>query len=224
MMLMHQVFYVYADKATTGAQAQLNAFERHGLTGPRGRKLTRKDCFVDLDGSRDERQNLLDLASLSPNSVVVIACAAYIGKPGRDRAKALRILAENGVRVAILDGEPELYDTPMKRAAFLEEADAVARRDNGKARGPKNKGRPPAVRLTLDQWRTCLKLWRQYDEAREAYSSRSVIRSMIADYSTENGLKIEAENVKNDFLKDWFGARSDTSDREPPKQLWKPET
>ncbi len=220
MMLMHQVFYIYADKTTTGAQAQVNAFERAGLTGPKGRKITKNDCFVDLDGSREARQNLLDLSILARNSVVVIACAAYIGKPGRDRAKALRILAENGVRVAILDGEPELYDTPMKRAAFLEEADAVARKDNGKARGPKNKGRPPAVRLTLAQWEACLKLWRQYDAEREAYSSRSVVRSMIADYSTENGLKIEAENVKNDFLKDWFGARSDTSDREPPKQLW----
>ena len=102
--------------------------------------------------------------------------------------------------------------------------EAVARKDNGKARGPKNRGRPPKVRLTLDQWRTCLKLWRQYDEAREMYTLRSVVRSMIADYSTENGLKIEAENVKNDFLKDWFGARSDTSDREPPKQLWVKET
>lgn len=221
---MHRVFYVYADKSTTGAQAQLNAFDRAGLTGPKGRKLAKKDCFLDKDGSREERQNLLDLSKgLGGDVVVHIACAAYIGKPGRDRAKVLRILAERNVRVAILDGDPELYDTPIKRAAFLEEAEAVARKDNGKTRGPKNRGRPPAVRLTLDQWREVLKEWRLYDDKREAYLSRPYIRAKVADFSTENGLKIEAEKVKDDLLHSWFGKRADTSDREPPKQLWKAE-
>lgn len=217
---MHTVFYVYADKTTTGAQAQVNAFQRAGFTGPGGDSLQKSHCIVDLDGKRDNREILLENASISRGSVIRVACAAYIGKKGRDRARVLRILAENDISVAILDGDPVVYDTPLKRAAFLEEAEAVARADNGRAQGRKNKGRPPAVRLTLEQWRAILKLWRQYDDQREAFTSRHIVRSMIADYSTENGLKIEADNVKNDFLHGWFGRRSDTSDREPPKQLW----
>ncbi len=47
-----------------------------------------------------------------------------------------------------------------------------------------------------------------------------MIRSIIADHSTANGLPIDIDGVTRDYMHSTFGARSSEKDIEPPKQLW----
>lgn len=219
------IFYVYADAKTTSVMKQLNALKRAGFTGPGGDMLQKKDVFIDENDSRYHRDTLTDKSPLPTEGTVVrIACAAYIGKPGRDRAKAVRDLASKGVLVGILDREPILYDTDAKVADFLKEAEAVARSDNGKKSGGAGKGRPPTgARITEKQWSELLALWRKNDEADPGYVTRAAFRAIVAMHSTNHGKRMDGEDVTNDWLVYHFGGRKDRSERRPRVGLWKEE-
>lgn len=210
------IFYVYADATTTGAQAQVNAFKRAGFD------IKKSDCMVDLNGSREDRDWLCRPKGEPPfpGWTVRLACAAYIGKPGKERAKVLRALASRGILVAVLDEDPILYDDDAKIAKFLKEAEAVARSDNGKKSGGAGKGRPPTVAwLTGKQWRDLLVSYRKSDPADPEYVTRPAFKAIVAMHSTNNGLAREREDITDDWLIWSFGKRKDRDDRRPPKQL-----
>lgn len=213
---------MYADAKTTSVMKQLNALKRAGFTGPGGEMLQKKDVFIDENDSRYQRDTLTDKSPLPvAGSVIRIACAAYIGKPGRDRAKAVRDLAKKGVLVGVLDADPVLYDTDAKVAQFLKDAEAVARSDNGKMSGGAGRGRPPSgARITLDQWADLLPLWRKNDKADPEYVQRAAFRAIVAMHSTNNGKKMDGKDVTKDWLIYHFGGRKDRNDREPRAGLW----
>ena len=64
------IYYVYADAKTTGAQAQVNAFKRAGFD------IKKADCMVDLNGSREDRDWLCRPKGEPPFAgwVVRLAC------------------------------------------------------------------------------------------------------------------------------------------------------
>ena len=214
---------MYADAKTTSVMMQLNALKRAGFTGPGGGMLQKKDVFIDENESRFQRDVLTDKSNLPvAGSTVRLACAAYIGKPGRDRASAVRALARKGVLVAVLDGEPVLYDTDAKVAKFLKEAEAVARSDNGKRSGGAGPGRPPTgANISPEQWADLLVLWRKHDEADPEYVTRPAFRAIVAMHSTNNGKKMDGKDVTNDWLTYHFGGRKDRNERKPRPGLWK---
>lgn len=197
---MNRFGYTYEGERTSSATKQKRALIEAGVA--------EGDIFTDRGSSRDERDWLMqeDPETLREGDVVTVACEAYIGAPGRDRRRVLRVLADKGVSVQVLDREPVLYDTAEKIDEFLAEALRVSRSDNGKvavANITDRKGRPP-VALRLDdmteaQKAEILRMWHDH-----RFKWREVA-DKLADFTEAAGMPRPTLNQTN--LTDRFGNR-----------------
>lgn len=197
--------YVYQGPRTKRAYLQRKALVEAGVAP--GSILP-----DDRDADRSQLEFILaDNSPMRPGTVLRIACEAYIGAPGWKRAQVLRRLAAMGVLVAVLDGEPVLYDTDAKIKAFNRRAAQVGMSDSGKAAAARmgaGPGRPTSWRMTAAEWRQGLVLWR----SRAPWQD---VAEHVRKASARHGATVSPAFAT---LRDTFGNRSDTSERPAPPQ------
>lgn len=210
------VFYIYQGPGTLGRQKQINDLRRAGF------EVEARTAFIDVDGERSAFRDLIgddeNPPMLGQGHVLRLACHAYIANGGRARRAALIKLADLGCKVAVLDGEPVLYDNRADIEEFLKIAAGGAQSEAGKAtRGAgKGRGRPAHLWPTIAEYKMVLRQWRD-----PRYTAQPLI-DMVAEMTVANGFpspQFKSNAARWDAMRSLFGARDDKSEKPVPGRL-----
>lgn len=210
------VFYIYQGPGTLGRQKQINDLRRVGFDVDAGVAIIDRDD--DRSGFRDLVGDDESPPMVGADHVLRLACHAYIATGGRARRAALIKLADLGCRVAVLDGDPVLYNDRAAIEEYLRIAAGGAQSEAGKAtRGAgKGRGRPAHLWPTIAEFKMVLRQWRD-----PRYTAQPLI-DMVAEMTVANGFpapQFKDNAARWDAMRGLFGAREDKSEKPVPGRL-----
>ena len=175
--------------------------------------------LIDTGGKTDYWDGFFvenDVLALNAGDTILLACEAYLGYPGRQRASRLKKLSNAGVYVCVVGEDPVLYDTEEKRKAFV----ALASGEAMKARGEKAKetlkpgpGKPGKILVYRHEWDAAAFWWQN------SRAARSTFVEWLQTASKRNGMA--CDSITDRDLHSWLGRREPGSKTEPPPNIIK---